>query len=135
MLEGRRVEVDIPAGLPPVDVDPVLVEELLSNLIDNAHRHSPEDGAVVIAAERRGSDHVVVTVTDHGSGVPRSERTAVFETFVRFDTGGRSGLGLAIAKAFIQAHDETIWVEDPPGGGARFAFTLPIAHQVHERSA
>jgi two-component system sensor histidine kinase KdpD len=135
MLEGRRVEVDIPAGLPPVDVDQVLVEELLSNLIDNAHRHSPEDGAVVIAAERRGSDHVVVTVTDHGSGVPRSERTAVFETFVRFDTGGRAGLGLAIAKAFIQAHDETIWVEDPPGGGARFAFTLPVANEAHERSA
>jgi two-component system sensor histidine kinase KdpD len=135
MLEGRHVEVDVPAGLPPVDVDHVLVEEVLSNLIDNAHRHSPEDAAIVIGAERRGSDRIVVTVTDHGSGVPRSERTAVFETFVRFDTGGRAGLGLAIAKAFIQAHDETIWVEDPPGGGARFAFTLPIAHEVHERSA
>jgi two-component system sensor histidine kinase KdpD len=135
MLEGRRVEVDIPAGLPAVDVDHVLVEEVLSNLVDNAHRHSPEEAAIVIAAERRGPDRVVVSVTDHGSGIPRSERTAVFETFVRFDTGGRAGLGLAIAKAFIQAHDETIWVEDPPGGGARFAFTLPIAHEVHERSA
>jgi two-component system, OmpR family, sensor histidine kinase KdpD len=135
MLEGRHVEVQIPDGLPAVDVDHVLVEQVLSNLIDNAHRHSPEDGLIVVAAERRGSDHVVVTVTDHGSGVPRSERTAVFETFVRFDTGGRAGLGLAIAKAFIQAHDETIWVEDPPEGGARFAFTLPVADEAHERSA
>jgi K+-sensing histidine kinase KdpD len=132
MLEGRHIEVEIPGDLPLVDVDHVLVEEVLANLIDNAHRHSREGGPVVIAAERRGSDHVVVTVTDHGSGIPRSERTAVFETFVRFDTGGRAGLGLAIAKAFIQAHDETIWVEDPPGGGARFAFTLPVAH-VHQR--
>jgi two-component system sensor histidine kinase KdpD len=90
---------------------------------------------IVIAAERSGTDRIVVSVTDHGSGVPRSERSAVFETFVRFDTGGRAGLGLAIAKAFIQAHDETIWVEDPPGGGARFAFTLPIAREVHKRSA
>ena len=113
----------------------MLVEQVLSNLLDNAHRHSPEERLIVVAAERRGSDRIVVTVTDHGPGVPRSERTAVFETFVRFDTGGRAGLGLAIAKAFIQAHDETIWVEDPPGGGARFAFTLPIAHEVHERSA
>jgi two-component system, OmpR family, sensor histidine kinase KdpD len=141
MLEGRHVTVDIPDDLPLVEVDHVLVEQVLSNLIDNAHRHSPDGGLIVIAAERRGSDHVVVTVTDHGSGVPRSERNAVFETFVRFDTGGRAGLGLAIAKAFIEAHDETIWVEDPPGGGARFAFTLPISHElpvghgVHERSA
>jgi two-component system sensor histidine kinase KdpD len=135
MLEGRHVEVDIPDDLPLVDVDHVLVEQVLSNLVDNAHRHSPEDGLIVIAAERSGTDRIVVSVTDHGSGVPRSERSAVFETFVRFDTGGRAGLGLAIAKAFIQAHDETIWVEDPPAGGARFAFTLPIAREVHKRSA
>lgn len=135
MLEGRLVEVDIPDDLPLVDVDHVLVEQVLSNLVDNAHRHSPEDGLIVIAAERSGTDRIVASVTDHGSGVPRSERSAVFETFVRFDTGGRAGLGLAIAKAFIQAHDETIWVEDPPGGGARFAFTLPIAREVHKRSA
>jgi signal transduction histidine kinase len=70
---------------------------------------------------------VKVSVTDSGTGVPPAERTAVFETFVRFDTGGRAGLGLAIARAFIQAHNENIWVEDPPGGGARFVFTLPIA--------
>ena len=62
---------------------------------------SREDAAIVIAAERRGPDRVVVTVTDHGSGIPRSERTAVFETFVRFDTGGRAGLGLAVTQALL----------------------------------
>jgi K+-sensing histidine kinase KdpD len=135
LREGRYVEVDIPADLPRVSVDHVLVEQVLANLVDNAHRHSPEDGRIVISAEQKGPDHVVVSVTDQGSGVPRSERSAVFETFVRFDTGGRAGLGLAIAKAFVQAHDQTIWVEDPPEGGARFAFTLPVADVVHESSA
>jgi two-component system sensor histidine kinase KdpD len=57
--------------------------------------------------------------------VPPSERESVFESFVRYDTGGRSGLGLAIAKAFVEAHGERIWVEDVPEGGARFVFTLP----------
>ena len=59
--------------------------------------------------------------------MPPQEREAVFESFVRFDTGGRSGLGLAIAKTFVEAHGERIWVEDGPGGGARFVFTLPLA--------
>ena len=126
-LEDRSVEVDIPEELPLVDVDHVLIEQVLANLVDNAHRHSPPDGLIVVTAERSGVGHVKVSVTDSGAGVPPAERTAVFETFVRFDTGGRAGLGLAIAKAFIQAHDERIWVEDPPSGGARFVFTLPIA--------
>jgi signal transduction histidine kinase len=56
-----------------------------------------------------------------------NERSAVFESFVSFDTGRRAGLGLAIAKAFIEAHGGEIGVEDPPGGGAHIVFTLPIA--------
>jgi signal transduction histidine kinase len=59
--------------------------------------------------------------------VPVSERETVFQSFVRYDTGGRSGLGLAIAKTFVEAHGEGIWVEDVSGGGARFVFTLPGA--------
>jgi signal transduction histidine kinase len=64
-------------------------------------------------------------VADQGPGVPAAEREAVFDRFVRFDTGGRAGLGLAIAKTFVEAHGERIWVEDVPGGGSRFVFTLP----------
>jgi signal transduction histidine kinase len=59
--------------------------------------------------------------------VPTGEREAVFESFVRFDTGGRAGLGLALAKTFVEAHGGRIWIEDPPDGGARFVFTLPLA--------
>ena len=59
--------------------------------------------------------------------MPAAEREAIFEKFVRFDTGGRSGLGLAIAKAFVEAHGDRVWVEAAPDGGARFVFTLPVA--------
>jgi two-component system sensor histidine kinase KdpD len=72
-------------------------------------------------------DRVTLTVTDRGPGVPSNEREAVFDRFVRFDTGGRAGLGLTIAKTFVEAHGERIWVDDVPDGGARFAFTLPLA--------
>ncbi len=68
-----------------------------------------------------------IAFADTGSGVPPSEREAVFDRYVRFDTGGRAGLGLTIAKTFVEAHGERIWVEDVPQGGARFVFTLPIA--------
>jgi two-component system sensor histidine kinase KdpD len=74
-----------------------------------------------------GNDRIALSVTDRGPGVPSAEREAVFDQFVRFDTGGRAGLGLTIAKTFVEAHGEHIWVDDVPEGGARFAFTLPLA--------
>ncbi|MGH9046017.1 MAG: sensor histidine kinase, partial [Acidimicrobiales bacterium] len=67
---------------------------------------------------------VALSVIDHGKGVAVAERDSVFESFVHFDTGGRAGLGLAIAKTFIDAHHEEIWVDDDVGGGARFVFTM-----------
>jgi two-component system sensor histidine kinase KdpD len=134
-IEDRVVEIDIPLGLPAVEIDPVLIEQVLSNLIDNAHRHSPAGTPIVVTAKVTGSDRIAVAVTDFGPGVPEAERSGVFETFVRFDTGGRAGLGLAIAKAFVEAHGESIWVEDPREAGARFVFTLPIASGAPYRDA
>jgi two-component system sensor histidine kinase KdpD len=124
-LEGQVVEVRLAPNIPPVDVDRLLVEQVLANLLDNAHRHSPPQCPIVVAADRSGPGRIAVSVTDAGAGVARDERVAVFESFARFDTGGRAGLGLAIAKAFIEAHGQRIWVEEPPGGGGRFVFTLP----------
>ena len=62
--------------------------------------------------------------------MPADEHEAVFNRFVRFDTGGRAGLGLTIAKTFVEAHGERIWVEDVRDGGARFVFTLPLAARI-----
>jgi two-component system sensor histidine kinase KdpD len=125
-LGDRQVGLDLPAELPAVDVDPVLIGQALVNLLDNADRHSPAGRPIVVAAEL-ADDRVALSVSDHGDGVPSAERDTLFESFVRFDTGGRAGLGLAIAKTFVEAHGERIWVEDVPGGGARFVFTMPVA--------
>lgn len=126
-LGEREVLVQIPDWLPAVDADRVLIGQVLSNVLDNADRHGPPGTPIILAAELRGDDRVALSVSDCGPGVPLDQRGAVFETFVQFDTGGRSGLGLAIAKAFVEAHGDHIWIEDAPGGGARFVFTLPRA--------
>ena len=127
-LGDREVVVLCPGDLPPVEADPLLIVQVLANLLDNANRHAPLGTSITVRAEApAGSGLVTVAVMDEGLGVPVDEREAIFETFVRFDTGGRSGLGLAIAKAFIEAHGNQIWVEENPIGGARFVFTLPLA--------
>jgi len=125
-LREYPVQVEVPDSLSEVEVDPVLIGQVLANLLDNAPRHAPHGMPITIAAATRG-DRVAVSVSDRGPGVPPAERDAVFDRFVRFDTGGRAGLGLTIAKAFVEAHGERIWVEEAPGGGARFVFTLPVA--------
>jgi two-component system sensor histidine kinase KdpD len=125
-LGERPILTDIPDTLPEVDADQLLVGQVLANLLDNANRHAPPGSLITVAGHIRG-DRVAVSVTDAGPGVPVGEHEAVFNRFVRFDTGGRAGLGLTIAKTFIEAHGERIWVEDVAGGGARFVFTLPVA--------
>ena len=132
-LRHGRIQLDLPVGLPSVDVDPVLITQVLVNLVDNAQRHSPEGGVITIAARPRGDD-VIVFVEDQGSGVPAADREAIFNRFVHSDTGGRSGLGLTIAKTFVEAHGQRIWCEEAPGGGARFAFTLPGVRPEEEAS-
>jgi two-component system sensor histidine kinase KdpD len=82
---------------------------------------------ITVGAERRGAS-LVLSVTDEGTGVAREDREAIFNRFEQFNTGGRAGLGLTIAKTFVEAHGERIWYEDAPGGGARFSFSLPLFH-------
>ncbi len=120
------VTTDLPADLPPVDVDVLLMEQVLANLLDNAVRHSPDGTAVHVSAGVRG-ELVELSVSDRGPGVPADERERVFTMFGRLGTQGRAGLGLAIAKAFVEAHGQTIHVEEAPGGGARFVVTLPAS--------
>jgi two-component system sensor histidine kinase KdpD len=125
-LGPRPVDLLIPPSMPDVEVDQLLIGQVLVNLVDNANRHAPPNTPITVSAEVH-KDRVALSVTDHGPGVPSVEREAVFDRFVRFDTGGRAGMGLSIAKTFVEAHGEQIWVGDVPDGGARFAFTLPLA--------
>jgi two-component system sensor histidine kinase KdpD len=119
--------VDLPADLPPLAIDFVLISRVLNNLLQNAMRHSPRDAPISVSARMTGPDTVTVCVTDCGPGVPPERRDEIFHLLVRRagDTG--SGLGLAIAKTFVEAHQQRIWVQNSPGGGARFCFTLPVA--------
>ncbi len=125
-LGSRPVDVAIADDVPDVDADQLLIGQVLANLLDNADRYSPPDSLITVAGEAHG-DQVALSVADRGPGVPSSEREAVFDRYVRFDTGGRAGLGLAIAKTFVEAHGGRIWVEDVPEGGARFVFSLARA--------
>jgi two-component system sensor histidine kinase KdpD len=126
-LRGRPLEVQLADGLPPADVDIVLITRVLSNLVHNAVRHSPKDAPITVAARLAGPETIEVSVTDHGPGVSPSQRAEIFTMFVRRDNDAGAGLGLTIAKTFVEAHGQRIWVEDAPGGGARFCFTLPAA--------
>ncbi len=122
-LGDRAIELGVPPALPDVEVDPVLIGQVLANLLDNANRHSPGEAPIRVTAELR-EGRVAVSITDRGPGVPTEERDTVFGSFVRFDSGGRAGLGLAIVKAFVEAQGGKVWVEDGDGGGASFVFTM-----------
>lgn len=124
---ARPVTVQIPAGLPLVLCDDVLIEQLLVNLLENAIKYSPPSGAIEVSV-RDSAEEVVVTVADRGPGIPESEKERVFEKFHRVaqsHPAGGVGLGLAICRSIVAAHGGRIWAEDREGGGAAFRFALP----------
>jgi two-component system sensor histidine kinase KdpD len=126
-LAGRSVAIHVPEGLPLVRCDFVLVERVLSNLLDNAAKYSPPGSPLEITA-RRLDGAVEIAVLDRGPGIPATEREAIFGKFYRLKHPGGpggTGLGLSIAQGIIQAHGGRVWVEDRPGGGTRAVFTLP----------
>jgi signal transduction histidine kinase len=120
--------------LPPAWADPDMLMRVFSNLCDNALRHTPEGGTVVIEARQQGN-MLEVAVTDSGKGIPPDALARVFDRFYRVDTSrqirtGGSGLGLTIVRAIVEAHGGTVRAENAPQGGARFIFSLPIAEQA-----
>jgi two-component system sensor histidine kinase KdpD len=125
-LLENSIEVSVSDGLPDVDIDRVLMGQVLVNLLDNAVRHSPANSVITVTGERRESQ-VVLTVADRGPGVPPGDRETIFDRFTQISTGGRAGLGLTIAKTFVEAHGEKVWYEEVSGGGARFVVSLPVA--------
>lgn len=129
---ARRADIQIPVNLPPVDIDTVLIGRVLTNLLDNASRHAPPDTPITIRAWRSGPGLITVSVTDHGPGIAVNRREEIFGLFLRRQADTGTGLGLAIAKTFLDAHGQRIWVDNVPGGGASFCFTLPIATDLSE---
>ena len=135
-VDPERVEMMMPQDLPLVDVDRLLIGEAIFNLLENAARHAPAKSPILVAAKHKEDGTVEVSVSDKGPGVPELERAAVFGVYNRRVADGGAGLGLAIAKVFVEAHGQTIWVEEVPGGGASFCLTVstPI-HRESEMSA
>jgi two-component system sensor histidine kinase KdpD len=128
-LGGIRVRT-IFRDAPDVPVDPVLIDQVVSNLVENAVRFSPRGGEVAISVAPWRSD-VQVRVADQGPGIPAEDRDRVFEAFTQLgvaapDSAGGSGLGLAISRAIVLAHGGRIWIEGAPGGGTAVVFELPV---------
>jgi signal transduction histidine kinase/HAMP domain-containing protein len=127
---GHNVAVRLPDGDFEVLADPMRVEQVLDNLLDNAARYS-EPGTPVEVAVLRQDGHAVVSVTDHGDGIPEAELERVFEPFHRGESSRRgsahgTGLGLAISRGLVEAQSGRIWVESASGVGSTFRFTLPL---------
>jgi K+-sensing histidine kinase KdpD len=127
-----RVDTDVPPDLPLVDADYMLVDQVITNLLENAVRHSPPHSTVHIAARDAG-ELVEVSISDQGPGIPHDQRDWIFEPFRTGTASRSSGVGLAICKAIVEAHGGRICVTEAPGGGARFSFTLPT-HRLRTAS-
>jgi two-component system sensor histidine kinase KdpD len=127
-LGGRRVVTDLPAALPLVALDPLLIEQALINLLDNAVKHTPPDAPIEIAASV--DDGVVsVLIADRGPGFAPDEVERVFDKFYRGGTAASrsgAGLGLTIVRGILEAHGGRVVAENRPGGGALFRITLPL---------
>jgi len=125
-LEGRPVKVEVADDFPLLSVDPILLQQLLVNLLENAARYTPQGSAVEVAATREGGS-LVVEVSDRGPGIPPGEEEHIFERFQRGSGQGvpGAGLGLAIARAIAQVHRGQLSGANRPGGGASFRLVLP----------
>jgi two-component system sensor histidine kinase KdpD len=133
LVPRSRVRVDPSSDLPLLDIDHVLIGQVLANLLENAARLSPAGSLIRIGAtlvSEPPASFVEISVADEGPGIAAEERERVFEMFSQNSGGARAGLGLAIAKAFVEAHGGQIWIDPETTRGARVVFTVPAAVSV-----
>jgi two-component system, OmpR family, sensor histidine kinase KdpD len=139
LLQERDVRISLPENLPPVELDYLQMDQVLTNLIENALHYTPAGTPVEISVQVTGEE-MTISIADYGPGIPPNDRERIFDKFYRVLGTQRkgkegSGLGLAVCRGLVEAHGGHIWVENRNGGGAIFRFTLPLAKvegQVHE---
>ena len=128
---SQQILVDLPEDLPTILIDPVRLDQVLTNLVDNARRYA--DDKPVTLAGRTVDGRVELRVIDHGPGIPAAERERVFDQFYRLGRNGHrpdgTGMGLAICRGIVSALGGQISVQATPGGGATFVVSLPAADQ------
>ena len=138
---GPTLGIDLPEDLPRVMADRTRIVQVLTNLLSNAARHSPESSPIRIEAAREGV-HVAISVTDKGRGVPPDRLPHLFRRYDPPTAGDRrrglagAGLGLSICRALVEAHGGRIWAESGGAGrGTRFTFSVPVAEEVGAAAA
>jgi two-component system sensor histidine kinase KdpD len=130
LLDGRSVEIEVAADLPPVEVDAPAMERVIANLVHNAVKYAHPNGRIRLSARVTG-DALAFFVEDDGPGLQPRERQRIFRGHYRGQSGSSSGLpgaglGLTICLAIVSAHGGRIWADGRPGGGARFVTVLPL---------
>ncbi len=130
LAEHHQLKIKIPNKLPAVFVDGMRIGQVISNLVDNATKFSPQGSEISISAHR-DKNQVIVSVTDHGKGMTKDVTQKLFNRFYQAEdvvTGRKSGtgLGLAISRGIIESHGGQIWVESQVGVGSTFNFSLPV---------
>ncbi len=131
--DGKDISMDaaLPETIPPVRGDADKVTQVLTNLVSNAIKYTPEGGWVKVSLEVTGETSVTTCVADSGIGIAPEDQPKLFQRFFRADNtstreAGGTGLGLVIAKTLIELMGGTIWLESEPGRGSKFYFTLPL---------
>lgn len=132
LLQGRVLHTYLPEDLPPIEVDYLHIDQVLTNLIENVARYTPLESPIDVSVQRDGSQ-LIISVADRGPGIPSPDLERVFDKFYRVQRGQHStgyptgsGLGLAVSKGLVEAHSGRIWAENRQGGGALFSVALPI---------
>ena len=131
LTNGRPITVSVADDLPPVSVDAGLIQMVITHLIDNALKYSPQQSPIEIGARSDGSS-VIIYVNDEGAGIPEEEHLRIFDKFYRGKSGRHlkgTGMGLAIAREIVGAHGGNIALTSRPGEGSHFWFSLPMAKQ------
>jgi two-component system sensor histidine kinase KdpD len=130
IMKDHPVNVSIPADLPLIPFDPILMEQVFTNFVENAIQHTPPGTSVDINISTQKT-YVQIEIADRGPGIRKIEKEHIFDKFAYEKVSGKGvGLGLSICKAIVDAHGGRIWAENRPGGGAIFLFTLPLDREA-----
>jgi two-component system sensor histidine kinase KdpD len=132
LLQDRPVRLQLPEDLPPVELDYLAIDQVLTNLIENAVAYTPAGSPIDICTQIK-DDHIRICVADRGPGIPPADLERVFDKFYRVQGTDRnkrpspgSGLGLAVCRGLVEAHCGSIWAENRIGGGVVFSVSLPV---------
>jgi signal transduction histidine kinase len=132
----ERVQLRAETNMPRIFVDPMRIEQVLTNLVSNAIKYGDEHGKIIVQVEQREKE-IRIAVTNHGRGIAPDEMPHVFNRFMRSKTTRGSGvqglgLGLYITRGVVEAHGGRLWAESTPGETTTFHVALPISAEIRE---